>query len=322
MRGRACAPAVVIALSLLGCTAVDEPRWSETSSARAASEVRSFPSPRVIYEVESSPDIGEATFSGILFGRDRTTVVAPADGVVSDTQFRWGEQVDEGTAVLTFLPSASEAELLEVEIATLEVDRAVLAGADDDAVAEAQLAVDALEAALVDRTEVVESPASGVIGSTRPNITYRVDEGDMLFQISDPSDLIIEIRMPSSDLAFVRPGMPVVINPDTDALAGRVETVPADDASVATVLVTVVIEEDHDLDLGSRVSVLVAGQVDDGTVWIPLEFLHRQRSESFLLRADSEGRLVRVSGDLGRQTLTHVEVRSGLEVGAQVVAPS
>lgn len=330
----------VLAAALLlvasSCSGVEEPRWDRSASASDATGgtpgdiVRSFDSPRIMYEVVPGPDIGEVRFTGTVRGRDSTQVVARADGRVSDTQFSWGDSVVAGDVVLTFLPNPSEAELIELEIARLEVERAIAAAEGEPPVAAARRAVEQLEARFAGRTEHIVAPTSGVIGSTRPGITYRVTRGGKLFDVSDPGDVVVEVPMSQEELDFVESGLSVRLaaigQDEPQPISGAIVEVPdpsaEGSAQANSFVVRIEIADDATVALGDRFQVTLDPEASAQAIWVPLEFVHRRGGETFLLIADETGQLSRLQGSLGRRTRSHVEVKSGLTVGMRVVAPT
>jgi len=321
------------------CAGVDAPRRStRTTSANTVA----FESPRTNYVVEESPDVGTVSFGGVVRGRSARSHFAAADGHVFDVRFARGDVVQQGDVVLMFLPLRSEAETIDLEIAQLSIERAEAVD-DATAVADAQRVYDNLVVSYDDRAVDVRADTTGVIGSTRQNIRYPVREGDNLFTLSDPTDLVVEVAMTSSDwrslpaaaqVAMVRSsgnteetfaGRLQPVDPSqTDqaqaaqAQGDRAQTGGREDAYVAAV---VLVDPTADLALGDRLAVSIAVEVGRDSRWVPEEMVHRRNGQSFLLAADAQGALSRLDAELGQRTLTHVQVLSPLAIGTTLVAP-
>jgi len=323
----------LLALCLLtatSCSSASEPRRSvlgASETEQAALTARSFDSPRRQFVVQAEPDIGDVTFRGTVTGRNPHQVSAPADGRVLEVFFGRSDPVQASDDVLVFVPDPSAAELIAVDIAMLEVDRLLAASAPQSEVDRAEVALTDLLASFDARASAVVSGETGVIGPTRRNISYSVDEGDVLFEISDPTDVVVTFGARVDDLASIQIGTPVSLTASgtasTEVLTGSVSDVP--DASDLdrndTVTVTATLDDPNQVELGDRLTVALAATTSLESRWVPLEAVGRQAGNQYILIANQDGRLQRFEVLLGRRTLSHVQVLSALDVGTILVAP-
>jgi len=314
---RNCRVGLIAALILLAaCGAVDGPRQS---TATAPSVTQQFDSPRSTYVVEPDPDIGAVTFRGIVLGRDPVEVAAPANGLVSDVLIPRGHTVSPGTEVLEFLPSPSAAEQLALQIAELTIEQVRVDGGSAADILAAERDRDAVADSIVPELETIRAPTSGVLLGGRQNLQYEVEQGDVLFTIVDPADVVVELRLSSTEPDAVAVGTTVVMSTsdaDEDALTGTVIDVSPQDRTV-----TVELDQPGQVMLSDRVSASLAVQSSEDTSWVPEQAIGRQSGSSYVLIQNDRGQLVRRQVQIGQRTLTHAEVLSDLPAGTVLVAP-
>lgn len=303
------------ALLLTACGGADTPRWASVDAPSSANSA-GLESPRRTVVVAESPDVGTLVLSGLVVSDSSTEVLAPGDGIVAEGRFATGDVVEVGDTVLTFTPSLSVEQQLEHDILELEVQ---LAMETQDAVAEAAAleALDELDDQQEQRGLLVESSASGVISGVRRDLEYLVELDEVLFTVSDPTDVIVRVISVSPRLP-VSEGDQVKVRLDTgEALDARVETISVADSS-NEIEISVL----GDLPPGQLVEVEVSvSRADDGSsAWIPADALHSFSGGSYLLIERPGGSLDRANVRVGRRTDTHAEIGED-STGRLPVAP-
>ena len=308
-------------LLLAACSPVAGPRQADPTieTGSLIDTVPTFDSPRVIHVVEAEPDIGAVTFRGVVEGRDPVIVVAPADGRVLNVAFETGESVMAGVAVLDFLPAPTEAELIELEIAQLRIDQAEAAGQSTQ---ETERELAKLVATYDARIVTIEAPTDGVISGARTNVAYSVTDGQPLFELADPDDVVVVARLgrtQAEDVALGTGATIAVADSDADTpdlLAGRVISVSTEDQTA-----TIQLAESNTIEVDDRLSVSLQVSAVDGATWLPLDAVGRQAGSPYLLIETGSGQLQRRTVSLGQRTLTHVEVLADLAPGTKVALP-
>ncbi len=298
-------PALVLAALLLAaCGGADTPRWASVDASSSANAT-ALESPRQTVVVAAEPDVGTLVLSGLVISDASTEVLAPNDGLVAEGRFTTGDVVEAGDTVLTFTPALSVEQQLEHDILELELQ---LARETQDAEAEAAAtaALEELDDQQEQRGVLIDSSTSGVISGVRRDLEYRVELDEVLFTVSDPTDVIVRV-ISLSPRSPLTEGDQVTVRPETgEALVARVETVStADDGT--TIEISVV---GNPLPPGQLVDVevSVASADEDGSAWIPVAALHSFNGGSYLLIERPDGSLERASVRVRRRTDTHAEI--------------
>lgn len=222
-------------------------------------------------------------------------------------------------------------EKTETEIRTLEKRRSALVSQADYAIAEARLR-DAEIAGTAARRRIEMS----VIRAPIPGALYQLDirtgaylrPGDLIGQIGRLDRVRVQVYVDEPELGSIRKGLPVTIT--WDALAGKqwagvVERLPAQIVALNSRQVgevTCIIENtDRLLIPQTNVNAEIRTSVVENALTIPKEVLRREREETgvFVLHGDAVAwRAIRT----GAASITHVEVREGLNGEEQIALPT
>ena len=175
----------------------------------------------------------------------------------------------------------------------------------------------------------ITSPMDGVVALRGVSVGDRVENmgsGDPLFRVVDNRLMDLTVSVPSSRLALIRVGQPVVFS--TDALPGRTFTGkvmfinPAIDQASRSAMVVAAVPNDGGLLRGGsfvKGRIVVANR--PGVLQVPREALlswnvEQQTAEVFVVRGDqADKRTIKVGSSGGAM----VEVLSGLQAGDQVI---
>jgi HlyD family secretion protein len=194
----------------------------------------------------------------------------------------------------------------------------------------AKAAVADMEAGYAAARQVVEeanirAPFAGTVYRVPVSRTEYVQQGDLLLQMADLSKMQVRAYFDEPEIGRLRVGQPVTIKWDAQPSKtwhGHIARVPSTIVTYTTrnvgeVLVTI---DDADNDLlpstNVRVTALVANEPN--ALNIPREALHTENGQPYVYLV-KDGKLHRVSIDVGNLNLTQVEVLSGLKQG-EVVA--
>jgi RND family efflux transporter MFP subunit len=282
-------------------------------------------------------------------------VPAPADGIVrfvagSDTLLEVGANMPKGAALFAIEPDASWGAGLaglreDYLLAQLEVDRL------ESLLREEAVAASRVEAARI-RLRTLESaierlgaegkpgresefrakavaPFAGLVTEIRVRPGQRVQAGDPLAVMIDPSRLVLEVSVPTARLygvPSVKDARFVVIGGEDSfrvaELGGRlVSATPTSAAGEGLSQIRFVFDNpDGQLIAGSRATVhLIAGNGHDVGVAIPVGALHEEQGTP-LVYVHTEGETVEKRYPrLGASDGQFVRVLSGIEAGERVV---
>jgi HlyD family secretion protein len=166
----------------------------------------------------------------------------------------------------------------------------------------------------------VRAGFSGVLQVVPVEVGQQVAPGANLARVADPSRLKAELKIPETQAKDIQPGLTASIDTRVGVVAGKVVRI---DPSVQNGTVTVDVTMTEPLPKGSRPDLSV-----DGT--IELERLHdvlfvgrpafgQEQSAVGLFRLQRDGTASRVQVKLGATSVNVVEIRSGLNVGDQVI---
>jgi len=113
------------------------------------------------------------------------------------------------------------------ELDTLEAQLAAVAAAADEAqarVEQARAVVEERRSALA-KTEV-RAPVAGRLGERRVEVGMLVDPATVLFVVGDLRELIVEVTLTESMLAFVEAGQPAIVQPRGEGQAVEARVLP------------------------------------------------------------------------------------------------
>ena len=175
---------------------------------------------------------------------------------------------------------------------------------------------------------LLKAPMDGVLAMRAVNVGDRVENmgGNTLFRIVDTRLLDLTVSVPSTRLARIRLGQPLVF--DTDSVPGRTFTGRVmfinpviDEASRSAKVVAEVPNPDGVLRGGAFVKGRIVVASRTGVLQVPREALMNWRMDAhaadvFVVRGDT---VTKASVQTGTSTGVSVEILSGLQAGDRVV---
>ena len=173
------------------------------------------------------------------------------------------------------------------------------------------------------QTRIV-APDDGVISARVATVGAVVQPGQELFRLIRQQRLEWRAELPSADLARVRPGMKAVaVPPGGQPIEGQVRMVaPTVDAATRNGLVYVDLPASA-LQAGARAGMFAPGRVLVGQgsgLTLPQTAVLLRDGFSYVFRLEPGGTVAQTKVQLGRRQGDRVEVVSGLDAQAQVVA--
>ena len=167
----------------------------------------------------------------------------------------------------------------------------------------------------------VRAGIPGVLQELPLQVGQRVTPGTTLARVARPEKLKAELRIPETLARDVSVGLPASIDTRNGIVRGRVMRV-APSAQEGTVIVDVALE--GPLPKGARPNVSVDGTIEierlENVLFVgrPSVGQPNQKVELFKLVKDGE-EAIRVPVQLGRSSVTTIEIVSGLQEGDQVI---
>lgn len=173
------------------------------------------------------------------------------------------------------------------------------------------------------QTRIV-APDDGVISARVATVGAVVQPGQELFRLIRQQRLEWRAELPSADLARVQPGMKAVaVPPGGQPIEGRVRMVaPTVDAATRNGLVYVDLPASA-LQAGARAGMFAPGRVMVGQLsglTLPQTAVLLRDGFSYVFRLEPGGTVAQTKVQVGRRQGDRVEIVSGLDARAQVVA--
>lgn len=333
--------ALLAALPLAGCG--DDRRAASHAASLADSAGGGVPIVTVV-AVRSGGE-GDAAFEGFLEPVVDAVVPARAAGVVREVLVREGARVGRGDVLARL---EDEEQRLEVEYtgalaeqAAAELERAEKGAAGqfvsrqslDAARAKARATrVDLELAQLAYARRTLRAPVAGVVWQVRAKPHRLVAAEDVLFRVTDPSRLRVDLHLPGSLFGRVKPGDPVRLTPtaepDAEALDARVASVsPLVDPATGRFRVAVEAGSGGRPLAGQTVRAefapsgdLARGLATGGAAVLPREALLERDGDAMWVWVVREGVARRAAVQLGAGRPDGFEVSSGLVPGDLVAA--
>lgn len=170
----------------------------------------------------------------------------------------------------------------------------------------------------------VLAPDDGVISARQATVGAVVQPGQELFRLIRQNRLEWRAELPSADLARVRPGMKAwATPPGGQPVEGRVRMVaPTVDAGTRNGLVYVDLPASA-LQAGARAGMFAPGRVavgQGGGLTLPQTAVLLRDGFSYVFRIEPAGTVAQTKVQIGRRQGDRIEVVSGLDARAQVVA--
>lgn len=290
-----------------------------------------------------------ARANGNIAAWQEAIVGTEANGLrIADVRVNVGDVVKRGQILATFATDTMQADLLQSRATVAEAE-ATLADASANAerakslratgalseatinqyvTAErtAKARLDAQRAAAQSRQlklgqTVVIAPDNGVISSRSATVGAVLPAGQELFRMIRQGRLEWRAEVPSPDMAQIKPGVKVSVTPSGGTpIAGVVRMVaPTVDPQTRLGLVYV----DLPAPAGARAGMFARGEFDIGSssaLTLPQSAVQLRDGFSYVFRVGNDSKVTQVKIAVGRRVGDRIEVLSGLDPQARVVA--
>ena len=347
-RGTVAATATALALAgaaTLAVQAADQPAVKATAApapAKAALTVTTAQPQRATLATAVHANGNVAAWQEAIVG-------AEVNGArLAEVRVNVGDVVKRGQLLATFAPDLIQADLAQSKAAVAEAE-ATLADAAANAqrardlqasgalsaqqinqllTAErtAQARLDALRAGVqvqqlrLQQTQVL-APDNGVISARGATVGAVVPAGQELFRLIRGSRLEWRGEVAASDLALLKPGQAVKVSAGgAPPVAGKVRMVaPTVDAATRNGIVYVDLPQPALLKAG----MFARGEFETGqsnALTLPQTAVLLRDGFSYVFRVGADNRVTQTKVSVGRRSGDRIEVTSGLEPGARVVA--
>jgi HlyD family secretion protein len=281
-------------------------------------------------ETPQAAELEQATISyESALANYRLAVQGASDGQLTAS---WS-QVEQAQAQLEKLQSSPTAEELAIAQAQIDQSKAQLEklmnGATPEEVAIALNQVDQAQYRLGQAT--LTAPVDGVVAEVNVSVGERPG-GAAVILLADLSELHIDVPVDEIDLPSVTLGQPASITLDSlpdNPLAGQVTAIaPAPTSSGGSVTsyeVTVTLEDQNQqARMGMTANVAIETARRENVITLPahLVLVDKVTGQTYVNELEPDGQVVRTEVTLGLRSGQTIEVLSGLEAGAQVLAPA
>ena len=166
----------------------------------------------------------------------------------------------------------------------------------------------------------VRAGFSGVLQVVPVDVGQQVAPGANLARVADPSRLKAELKIPETQAKDIQPGQTASIDTRIAVVAGKVVRI---DPSVQNGTVTVDVTMTEPLPKGARPDLSVDGTIElerlRDVLFVGRPAFGQEQSAVGLFKLQPDGTASRVQVKLGATSVNVVEIRSGLNVGDQVV---
>jgi RND family efflux transporter MFP subunit len=165
------------------------------------------------------------------------------------------------------------------------------------------------------------APDDGVISARTAAVGQVVQPGNELFRLIRQQRLEWRAEVPAGELQRIRPGMPVrITTPAGQAVSGRVRVVaPTVDAQTRNGLVYVDLARGDE----ARAGMFARGEFELGraqALTLPQAAVVSREGYSYAFRVEADGRVRQAKVQVGRRLGDRIEIVSGLDANAAVVA--
>jgi HlyD family secretion protein len=166
----------------------------------------------------------------------------------------------------------------------------------------------------------VRAGFDGVLQLVPVEVGQQVAPGTNLARVADPSRLKAELKIPETQAKDVQPGQPASIDTRNGLVAGTVVRI---DPSVQNGTVTVDVTLTEALPKGARPDLSVDGTIElerlHDVLYVGRPAFGQDQSAVGLFKVQPNGEAARIQVKLGATSVNAVEIRSGLNVGDQVI---
>ena len=338
----ALAACTVLVLSLGGIVKAADDKAAASAAPKAALTVNVTQPVSVALPLRVSAN-------GNIAAWQEASVGTEANGLrLAEVRVNVGDVVKRGQVLATFAPETMQADVAQTRAAVAEAE-ATLAEASANAQRarglqatgalsesvinqyltaertaqarlEAQRSMAQMQQLRLKQTQVL-APDAGVISSRSATVGAVLPAGQELFRMIRQGRLEWRGEVTASDMASLKPGMPVVVTPANGAgLKGTVRMVaPTVDPHTRNGLVYV----DLPASGTARAGMFARGEFEIGSgsgLTLPQSAVLLRDGFSYVLRVGTDSKVTQAKVSVGRRVGDRIEITGGLDAAARVVA--
>ncbi|HZE92605.1 MAG TPA: efflux RND transporter periplasmic adaptor subunit [Rhizobacter sp.] len=289
------------------------------------------------------------TANGNIAAWQEALIGTEANGLrLAEVRVNVGDVVKRGQVLATFAPDTVQADVAQIKASVAEAEATLAAAAADaqrarelqtsgalsaqqinqylTAERTAQARLDAQRAAAkvqqlrLGQAQVL-APDSGIISSRSATVGAVLPAGQELFRMIRQGRLEWRAEVASTDLMAIKPGLNVVINPPNGMpIKGKVRRVaPTVDLQTRNGLVYVDLSEPGP----AKAGMFARGEFNVGesqAMTLPQSAVVLRDGFSYVLRVGPDSKVTQVKVNIGRRVGERIEITSGLDASAKVVA--
>ena len=287
--------------------------------------------------------------NGNIAAWQEASVGTEANGLrLAEVLVNVGDVVKRGQVLATFAPDTVQADLAQTRAAVAEAEATQAEAAANaqrarelqttgalsaqqiaqyltaertaQARLESQRALAKMQQLRLQQTKVL-APDSGVISARAATVGAVLPAGQELFRLIRKGRLEWRAEVSSAELAALKPGMAVSVAPAGGAaVKGTVRMLaPTVDAQTRNALVFVDLPEPG----AARAGMFARGDFEVGSgqaLTLPQSAVQLRDGFSYVLRVGPDSKVTQVKVAVGRRSGERIEIRSGLDASARVVA--
>ncbi|MBP0725437.1 efflux RND transporter periplasmic adaptor subunit [Bacillus sp. RG28] len=183
-----------------------------------------------------------------------------------------------------------------------------------------------------DGSDPITAPFSGVVSSLPVAVGDQVNRGTVVAHITNNNNLETKIDVDELDITKVKVGQKVSIklNADPDGIyTGKVTSIANEGTvnnGVSTFSVTVLLDQVKNAKVGMTTESTINVETKKNVLYVPIEAVHTQNNKKFVYVLTGSNNPNNTSPEkrevtTGSSTDSYVEIKSGLQVGDQVILP-
>ena len=173
-----------------------------------------------------------------------------------------------------------------------------------------------------DRVEALKitAPMSGIVQESDLKPGQRIAIGGLVAKIADPKSLFAELQLSELNIGDVALGQTAVIDTRNGTVSGEVIRI---DPNVNNGNVQVDVRILETLPKNARPDLSITGKINvselENTLYVQRPAFVRSNASSSLYRLDEEGYARKLTVQLGKGSVSQIQILSGLQVGDEIV---
>lgn len=327
---------IAVAILVVAGAAFYLTRGDESAGPAAGGFGNRPPPPVIVYAVERAEFVERIEAIGTIKANESVTLTAHVTETVTKVNFDDGQLAEEGDVLIEFTNREESAQLAEAKAnfdeAKQQLERigelvqrgnATQARLDEQTRithgARARMA--ATEARMSDR--LLKAPFAGILGFRQVSPGTLVEPGKAVATLDDVSQVKLDFSVPETFLSILKPGLTITAVSaayDGQAFEGQVTTVDSRvDPISRAVTVRAILPNDSGLLRPGMLMIVDLVRERRQSLMVPEGSLVPRQRKQFVLVVGEGNIVAQREVTIGGRRPGAVEIRSGIEVGEQVI---